>query len=211
MFSSDGPSVRFLTRYDDVNRRALSTDDNMHTCGTCFLRKSADGVFYRIGSSHHKVCKFVDNDYRVGQNFHSNARIWSIRKRGKVQRIHMRRNTTKKVLPINHTAPGMKSITLLKPSRPAMWRGAQPPTREKPHTGAAAREQPRDSPVIERGGPSRDGDPYDGYGEAEAYAMKVKEQAEKAEKAKAEKERKIARDKAQREAKAKAKAEREGK
>ena len=55
---------------------------------------------------------------------------------------------------------------------------------------------------------SRDGDPYDGYGEAEAYAMKVKEQAEKAEKAKAEKERKIARDKAQREAKAKAKAER---
>ena len=25
--------------------------------------------------------------------------------------------------------------------------------REKPHTGAAAREQPRDSPVIERGGP----------------------------------------------------------
>src|SRR5574337_146885 len=26
--------------------------------------------------------------------------------------------------------------------------------REKPHTGAAAREQPRDSPVIERGGPS---------------------------------------------------------
>src|SRR5574341_365609 len=26
--------------------------------------------------------------------------------------------------------------------------------REKPHTGAAAREQPRDSPVIQRGGPS---------------------------------------------------------
>ena len=50
---------------------------------------------------------------------------------------------------------------------------------------------------------SRDGDPYDGYGEAEAYAMKVKEQAEK--------ERKIARDKAMREQKAKAKAEREGK
>lgn len=58
---------------------------------------------------------------------------------------------------------------------------------------------------------SRDGDPYDGYSMAEAYAMKVKEQAEKAEKARAEKERKIARDKAQREAKAKAKAEREGK
>lgn len=58
---------------------------------------------------------------------------------------------------------------------------------------------------------SRDGDPYDGYSMAEAYAMKIKEQAEKAEKAKAEKERKIARDKAQREAKAKAKAEREGK
>src|SRR5574337_1102037 len=33
--------------------------------------------------------------------------------------------------------------------------------REKPHTGAAAREQPRDSPVIERGGPSSPAWPSD--------------------------------------------------
>jgi hypothetical protein len=56
---------------------------------------------------------------------------------------------------------------------------------------------------------TRDGDAYDGYSMAEDYAMKVREQAEKAEKAKAEKEKKIARDKAMREQKAKAKAERE--
>ena len=56
---------------------------------------------------------------------------------------------------------------------------------------------------------SRDGDAYDGYSMAEDYAMKVREQAEKAEKAKAEKEKKIAKDKAMREQKAKAKAERE--
>lgn len=56
---------------------------------------------------------------------------------------------------------------------------------------------------------SRDGDAYDGYSMAEDYAIKVREQAEKAEKAKAEKEKKIARDKAMREQKAKAKAERE--
>ena len=56
---------------------------------------------------------------------------------------------------------------------------------------------------------SRDGDAYDGYSMAEDYAMKVREQTEKAEKAKAEKAKKIARDKAMREQKAKAKAERE--
>ena len=56
---------------------------------------------------------------------------------------------------------------------------------------------------------SRDGDAYDGYSMAEDYAMKVREQNEKAEKAKAEKEKKIAKDKAMREQKAKAKAERE--
>jgi hypothetical protein len=58
---------------------------------------------------------------------------------------------------------------------------------------------------------SRDGDAYDGYSMAEDYAIKVREQAEKAEKAKAEKEKKIAKDKAMREQKAKAKAEREAK
>ena len=56
---------------------------------------------------------------------------------------------------------------------------------------------------------SRDGEAYDGYAMAEDYAMKIREQAEKAAKAKAEKEKKIAKDKAMREQKAKAKAERE--
>ena len=56
---------------------------------------------------------------------------------------------------------------------------------------------------------SRDGDAYDGYSMAEAYEMKLKDQADKKAKAQAEKERKIARDKAMREQKAKAKAERE--
>lgn len=58
---------------------------------------------------------------------------------------------------------------------------------------------------------SRDGEAYDGYSMAEEYAIKVRQQAEKAEKAKAEKARKAERDKAMREQKAKAKAEREAK
>ena len=58
---------------------------------------------------------------------------------------------------------------------------------------------------------SRDGDAYDGYSMAEDYAIKLRNDAEKAEKAKAERERKIARDKAMREQKAKAKAEHEAK
>lgn len=54
---------------------------------------------------------------------------------------------------------------------------------------------------------TRDGEAYDGYEEAQGYADKVAEKAEKA-KAKAEaKAKKIASDKAAREAKAKAKAE----
>lgn len=58
---------------------------------------------------------------------------------------------------------------------------------------------------------SRDGEAYDGYGEAEAYTMKCAENEAKA-KAKAEaKAKKIERDKAQREAKAKAKAEHQAK
>lgn len=56
---------------------------------------------------------------------------------------------------------------------------------------------------------SRDGDPYDGYGIAQSYTMKVQADAEKKAEAQAKKERKIAKDKAEREAKAKAKAERE--
>lgn len=56
---------------------------------------------------------------------------------------------------------------------------------------------------------TREGDAYDGYGEAEAYAEKVAEKAEKARVAAIEKAKKIARDKAEREAKAKAKAEHE--
>ena len=57
---------------------------------------------------------------------------------------------------------------------------------------------------------SRDGDPYDGYGEAESYAMSVRLKAERdAEKAEA-KARKIARDKAYRAKQAENKAKREG-
>lgn len=52
----------------------------------------------------------------------------------------------------------------------------------------------------------RGGDPYDGYGEAEAYAMKVAEKAEKAKEAAAKKAAKIAKDEADRKAKAEAKA-----
>lgn len=54
---------------------------------------------------------------------------------------------------------------------------------------------------------SRDGEAYDGYGEAEAYTLKVAEKAVKAKEAAEAKARKIARDKAMREQKAKAKAE----
>lgn len=54
---------------------------------------------------------------------------------------------------------------------------------------------------------SRDGEAYDGYGEAESYAMKVAEKAEKAKAAAEAKAKKIAKDKAMREQKAKAKAE----
>ena len=55
---------------------------------------------------------------------------------------------------------------------------------------------------------SRDGEPYDGYGEAESYKMKLDEKAETAKKKAAAKAEKIARDKKAREAKAAAKAER---
>lgn len=55
----------------------------------------------------------------------------------------------------------------------------------------------------------RDGEAYDGYAMAEDYAIKVRQQAEKAEKAKAEKAKKIARDEAMRKQKAEAKARRE--
>ena len=58
---------------------------------------------------------------------------------------------------------------------------------------------------------SRDGEAYDGYGEAESYAMKVKEKTAKAKEKAEAKAKKIERDKAQREAKAKAKAEHEAK
>lgn len=55
----------------------------------------------------------------------------------------------------------------------------------------------------------RGGEPYDGYSEAEAYAMTVANKEAKAKEAAAKKAEKIARDKAIREAKAKAKADRE--
>ena len=58
---------------------------------------------------------------------------------------------------------------------------------------------------------SRDGEAYDGYGEAESYAMKVADKTAKAKEKAEAKAKKIERDKAQREAKAKAKAEHEAK
>lgn len=58
---------------------------------------------------------------------------------------------------------------------------------------------------------SRDGDVYDGYGEAESYAIHVAEQAAKAKEAAAKKAAKIARDEKMRAEKAAAKAAREAK
>lgn len=55
---------------------------------------------------------------------------------------------------------------------------------------------------------SRDGDPYDGYGEAESYQMTCKQKAEKAEADAKKKAAKIARDKAYREKQAENKAKR---
>lgn len=57
---------------------------------------------------------------------------------------------------------------------------------------------------------SRDGDPYDGYGEAESYALNCKQKAEKAEVDAKKKAAKIARDEAMRAKKAEQKAKREG-
>ena len=57
---------------------------------------------------------------------------------------------------------------------------------------------------------SRDGDPYDGYGEAESYALNCKQKAEKAAADAEKKAKKIARDQAMREQKAAMKAKREG-
>ena len=57
---------------------------------------------------------------------------------------------------------------------------------------------------------SRDGDPYDGYGEAESYAPSVQQKAEKAKADAKKKAAKIARDEAMRAKKAEQKAKREG-
>lgn len=57
---------------------------------------------------------------------------------------------------------------------------------------------------------SRDGDPYDGYGEAESYEMACKQKAEKAAADAKKKAAKIARDEAMRAKKQAAKAAREG-
>ena len=58
---------------------------------------------------------------------------------------------------------------------------------------------------------SRDGEPYDGYGEAQSYALSVKQKAEKAEADAKKKAAKIAKDRAYREKQAANKAAREGK
>ena len=57
---------------------------------------------------------------------------------------------------------------------------------------------------------SRDGDPYDGYGEAESYALSVQQKAEKAKVEAEKKAKKIERDKAYRAKQAEQKARREG-
>ena len=57
---------------------------------------------------------------------------------------------------------------------------------------------------------SRDGDVYDGYGEAESYQLNCKQKAEKAAAEAEKKAKKIARDQAMREQKAAMKAKREG-
>jgi hypothetical protein len=57
---------------------------------------------------------------------------------------------------------------------------------------------------------SRDGDVYDGYGEAESYALNCKQKAEKAKVDAEKKAKKIAKDEAMRAKKAELKAKREG-
>ena len=57
---------------------------------------------------------------------------------------------------------------------------------------------------------SRDGEPYDGYGEAESYALSVKQKAERDAEKEKEKQKKIARDQAYRARQAENKAKREG-
>ena len=57
---------------------------------------------------------------------------------------------------------------------------------------------------------SRDGEPYDGYGEAESYALSVKQKAERDAEKEKEKQKKIARDQAYRAKQAENKAKREG-
>lgn len=63
-------------------------------------------------------------------------------------------------------------------------------------------------PTGERG---EDGEAYDGYSEAESYAIKCAEKTAKAKEAAEKKAKKIAKDKAEREARAKAKAEHQAK
>ena len=55
---------------------------------------------------------------------------------------------------------------------------------------------------------SRDGDPYDGYGEAESYAISVRQKAEREAEKEKEKQKKIARDQAYRARQAENKAKR---
>lgn len=58
---------------------------------------------------------------------------------------------------------------------------------------------------------SRDGEEYDGYGEAESYELHLKQMAIKKEKKEKEKQKKIEKDKQAREEKARIKAEKEAK
>ena len=65
--------------------------------------------------------------------FHSSFNIWSIRKRGNVQRTHIRIQTTKKDLPKNQKIPGIRFISWSNASNP-IFTGAQI-VEAKAHTG----------------------------------------------------------------------------
>ena len=54
--------IRFHDAGDNVRRRSLGRDNEVHTCGTRFLRDTADGVLDLLGGDHHQVGQLVDND-----------------------------------------------------------------------------------------------------------------------------------------------------
>ena len=45
----------------------------MHSCGTGFLRQTADGVLHFLGSGHHQVGKLIDNHHDLRHGFQTAA------------------------------------------------------------------------------------------------------------------------------------------